>query len=60
MPRLSGAGELVGFARKLHHYGRHFAELEGAEHFLPTRPPGGVRVSLSPSTNIIGVFTFLI
>src|SRR4029453_13588947 len=38
MPRLPGAGELVRFARKLYHYGRHFAELEGAEHFLPTRP----------------------
>ena len=34
MPRLPGAGELVAFARKFHHYGRHFAELEGAEHFL--------------------------
>src|SRR5438477_11953957 len=47
MPRLPGARELVGFARKLHHHRRHFEKLEGAKHLLATRPGWGARITFT-------------
>ena len=47
VPRLPGARELVGFARKLHHHCRHFEKLKGAKHFLAARPGWSARITFA-------------
>src|SRR5206468_9918083 len=47
VPRLPGARELVGLARKLYHHRRHFEKLKGAKHLLATRPGWSARISFT-------------